>query len=56
MRSPVRPTGGRHETPAARLAPRRFGGGPAGEMTMKMKVEAKRIGDCDGDEQVPVGN
>ena len=32
------------------------GGGPAGEMTMKMKVEAKRIGDCDGDEQVSVGN
>lgn len=32
------------------------GGGPAGEMTMKMKVDAKRIGDCDGKERVEVGN
>ena len=32
------------------------GGGPAGEMTMKMKVDAKRIGDCDGKEKVEVGN
>jgi hypothetical protein len=32
------------------------GGGPTGEMTMKMKVDAKRIGDCDGKEKVQVGN
>ena len=33
-----------------------LGGGPAGEMTMKMKVDAKRIGDCDGKEKIQVGN
>ena len=27
------------------------GGGPAGKMAMKMKVDAKRIGDCDGKEK-----
>ena len=32
------------------------GGGPAGEMTMKMKVDARRIGPCDGNEKVQVGN
>jgi hypothetical protein len=32
------------------------GGGPAGEMTMKMKVDARRIGACDGNEKVQVGN
>ena len=32
------------------------GGGPAGEMTMKMKVDAKRIGECDGQEKMQVGN
>ena len=32
------------------------GGGPAGEMTMKMKVDAKRIGECDGEEKLQVGN
>jgi hypothetical protein len=33
-----------------------LGGGPAGGMTMKMKVDAKRIGDCDGKDKVQVGN
>lgn len=32
------------------------GGGSAGEMTMKMKVDAKRIGDCDANEQAEGGN
>ena len=32
------------------------GGGPAGEMTMKMKVDAKRIGECDDKEKMQVGN
>lgn len=32
------------------------GGGPAGEMVMKMKVDAKRTGDCKGDEKAQVGN
>jgi hypothetical protein len=32
------------------------GGGPAGEMTMKMKVDARRLGACDGKEKVQVGN
>ena len=32
------------------------GGGPAGGMTMKMKVDARRIGDCDSKDQVQVGN
>jgi hypothetical protein len=32
------------------------GGGPAGEMVMEMKVDAKRTGDCKGDEKVQVGN
>lgn len=32
------------------------GGGPSGQMTMKMKVDAKRTGDCDGSEKVQVGN
>jgi len=31
------------------------GGGPAGEMTMKMKVDAKRIGECDGKEKTQAG-
>ena len=33
-----------------------LGGGPAGGMTMKMKVDAKRIGDCDGKDKIQVGN
>lgn len=32
------------------------GGGPQGQMTMKMKVDARRIGACDGKEGVQVGN
>lgn len=32
------------------------GGGPAGEMTMTMKVDAKRIGECDGKEKLQVAN
>ena len=32
------------------------GGGPAGEMTMKMKVDAKRIGECDGKEKAKIAN
>lgn len=32
------------------------GGGPAGEMVMKMKVDARRIGACDGQEKAQVGN
>lgn len=32
------------------------GGGPAGEMVMKMKVDARRVGACDGKEKVQVGN
>lgn len=30
--------------------------GPAGDMVMTMKVDARRIGDCDGNEKVQVGN
>lgn len=32
------------------------GGGPQGQMTMQMKVDARRVGACDGDEKVQVGN
>jgi hypothetical protein len=32
------------------------GGGPEGQMTMTMKVDAKRIGECDGKEKVQLGN
>jgi hypothetical protein len=32
------------------------GGGPEGQMTMKMKVDAKRTGACDGKETAQVGN
>ena len=32
------------------------GGGPDGQMVMKMKVEAKRLGECDGSEKLRVGN
>lgn len=32
------------------------GGGPGGKMTMKMKVDARRLGACDGGEKVQVGN
>ena len=32
------------------------GGGSAGEMVMKMKVDAKRTGDCKGDEKAQAGN
>lgn len=32
------------------------GDGPGGEMTMKMRVDAKRIGPCDGKEKLQVGN
>ena len=33
-----------------------IGGGDAGQMVMKMKVDAKRTGDCDGNEKVQIGN
>jgi len=32
------------------------GGGPMGKMTMKMKVDAKRVGACDGTEAADVAN
>lgn len=32
------------------------GSGPAEKMTMKMKVDAKRLGECDGTEKLQVGN
>ena len=32
------------------------GGGPAEQMVMKMKVDAKRTGVCKGDEKVAAGN
>lgn len=32
------------------------GGGPQGQMTLKMKVDAKRLGACDGNEQVQAGD
>ena len=32
------------------------GGGPQGQLTMKMKVDARRIGACDGGEKIQVGN
>ena len=32
------------------------GAGPEEQMTMTMKVDAKRVGACDGDEKVQVGN
>ena len=28
----------------------------AGQMTMKANVDAKRVGDCDGKENVQIGN
>ena len=32
------------------------GGGPMEQLVMKMKVDAKRVGACDGNEKVQVGN
>jgi hypothetical protein len=32
------------------------GAGPMEQMTMKMRVDARRVGDCTGDEKVQVGN
>ena len=32
------------------------GGGPAEQMVMKMKVDARRTGDCTGEEKAEVGN
>jgi hypothetical protein len=32
------------------------GAGAAGQMTMKANVDAKRVGDCDGKENVQIGN